>query len=106
MRLDPWKLEVEMPGSATPTRAALTRALMAATGRTRLAVANQLTAALRGKVNGDGRRVVASAELAAQCAAVMGVPVERLVSDGEEWDASVERLIAWRAAGMRRAVVG
>ena len=106
MRLDPWKLECELPHSRTPTRAALSAAIVAATGANRNAVDVRLSTALAGRPGASGRRRSCSLAFAQVCADAMGLPLSALVSEGAEWDANVERLIAWRAAGMRRAVVG
>lgn len=92
MRLDPWKLLTELPTSQTPTRAALTLAIAAATGQSRVVVANRLTKALNG--------TAASRDTADLCAAAMGVPVARLLSDGDELADNRARLRVWIAAGM------
>lgn len=105
MRLDPWKLETELPHSRTPTRAALSAAIVAATGDTRAAVDVRLSAALAGRPGASGRRRSCSPALARLCADAMGLPVAALLSEGAEWEAGVERWVLWRAAGMRRAVV-
>jgi len=106
MRLDPWKLECELPHSRTPTRAALSAAIVAATGDSRNAVDVRLSTALAGRRGANGRRRSCSLAFAQVCAEAMGLPVSALVSEGAEWESNVERLVIWRAAGMRRAVVG
>lgn len=91
MRLDPWKLLTELPGSKTPTIAALTLALAAATGRSRVVVANELSKLLRGKG--------CVPEKAAVYAVVIGCAPEALLSGDVEWEASFTALRMWNLAG-------